>query len=210
MARRKRRPPKAAAKASANATTNTTINATTNAAPKPQPWFNRQRPLTQTGLIIGGMAAIIAGHFLLWGTVIPALGTLVGRVPVVSTAAGWLFGGGAFMAWGIVAVNHDTASPTTLKRLKTTAWSWTPIALVCIPTNYANEQVLPVDYWAGVYASAYGVVAAPLALAVIALLWWLVADKLLGHQGITKSQVGWLCVAYATLLLVWGSTLLRM
>lgn len=176
-----------------------------------QSWFTRQSGGVQTLIILGGITALVVGHFVLWGAVIPALGTLVGRIPVVSTAAGWLLGGGAFMAWGVLAINHDTAKPTTVKRLKATAWAWTSVAALCIPTGYANDVVLPVDYWAGVYAGTYGVVASPLAAGVVALFWWLVVNKLAGHEDDpTKPQLGWICVGYSALLLVWGSTLLRM
>ncbi|GAA1271380.1 hypothetical protein [Saccharothrix xinjiangensis] len=173
-------------------------------------WFNRQSGLVQTGLILGGIAVAVAGHFLLWGELIPAIGELVGRVPVVSTVTGWLFVGGAFMAWGVLAINEDTARPAAVKRLKVTAWTWTAVAAFCIPVGRAQTVVLPTDYWAGVFAGAYGLFITPLAIGVVALLWWLVVTKLLGRKGEpTKPQIGWICVAYATLLLVWGSTLLR-
>ncbi|NUT50302.1 MAG: hypothetical protein HOV94_23795 [Saccharothrix sp.] len=177
---------------------------------KPPNWWQRQSGGVVTLLVLGAIAALVGGHYLLWGAVFPAVGEAVGRVPVVSTVTGWLFGGGAFVAWGVFAINLQTAKPRTLTRLRAVAWSWTAVAALCLPTGYANGISLPVDFWAGVYASTYGVIATPLALGVVALGWWLVVDKLLGRKGQPGSQaVGWICVGYATLLLVWGSTLLR-
>ncbi|MGW4112271.1 hypothetical protein ACWEFJ_15460 [Actinosynnema sp. NPDC004786] len=174
-------------------------------------WFQRQSGGVQTLVILGGIAGVVLGHVLLWGTVFPAVGEVVGRVPVVSTVTGWLFGGGAFMAWGVFALNLDVARPETVARLRTIAWVWTAVAALCVPTGYANGISLPVDFWAGVYASAYGVIATPLVLGVVALFWWLLVTKLAGRKdGPGHQAVGWICVGYATLLLVWGSTLLRL
>ncbi|WP_367136762.1 hypothetical protein [Saccharothrix sp. HUAS TT1] len=184
--------------------------ATATAAKKPSNWFMAQKGGTQTLVVLGVIALVVGGHFFLWGTVYPALGDAVGLVPVVSTATGWLFGGGAFMAWGVLAINHETAEPATAQRLRVLAWSWTAIATMAIPTSYANGIRLPVDFWAGAYASAYGVILAPVAAGVVALGWWLLVDKLFRHKGgATPKAIGWICVGYATLLLIWGSTLLR-
>ncbi|MFD7653482.1 hypothetical protein ACFV4N_05840 [Actinosynnema sp. NPDC059797] len=185
-------------------------NAAAQAAAAQKNWFNRQSGLAQTGIVLGGVAAVVVGHFFLWGELIPAIGELVGRVPVVSTVTGWLFVGGAFMAWGVLAINEKTARPATVKRLKVIAWSWAVVALMCAPVGLADEVVLPTDYWAGVFAGAYGLFLIPVAVLVAFLLWWLVVNKLFGHEEEpTEAQIGWICVAYATLLLVWGSTLLR-
>lgn len=173
-------------------------------------WFQRQHGGVQTLIVLGVTASVVGFHFLLWGSIFPALGEAVGRVPVVSTVVGWLFGGGAFMAWGVVAINHDTAKPATKKRLHAVAWVWSAVAAVLFPSGYANGIRLPVDFWAGVYAGAYGTILTPVALAVVALGWWLLVNKLFGHKKEPSNQaVGWICVAYATLLLIWGSTLLR-
>ncbi|MCE6993815.1 hypothetical protein LZG04_03170 [Saccharothrix sp. S26] len=173
-------------------------------------WFTRLGNGSQVLVALGGITAVVVGHFALWGAVLPALGAAVGRVPVVSTVAGWLFGGGAFLAWGVYAINEKTARPATAQALGTTAWVWSGVACMMVPSSYANDISLPVDFWAGAYASAYGVVATPLALGVVALGWWLLVNKLAGHKEEPSSQaVGWICVGYATLLLVWGSTLLR-
>ncbi|QQQ75017.1 hypothetical protein IOD16_28440 [Saccharothrix sp. 6-C] len=184
--------------------------ATRPAPPKPKNWFQRQHGGVQTLVVLGVTALVVGGHFFLWGAVFPALGAAVGRVPVVSTAAGWLFGGGAFIAWGVVAINQDTAKPATVKRLHVVAWVWTAVAVELFPTGYANGISLPVDFWAGVYAGAYGVLLTPVALGVVALGWWLLVTKLAGRKGEPSHQaIGWICVGYAALLLVWGSTLLR-
>ena len=190
---------------------NAAVRTATRQAPrKPENWFQRQHGGVQTLIVLGVTALVVAGHFVLWGSIFPALGAAVGRVPVVSTATGWLFGGGAFLAWGVVAINHDTARPTTLTRLRAVAWVWSAVAVELIPTGYANGISLPVDFWAGVYAGAYGVILSPVALGVVALGWWLLVTKLAGHKKEPTSQaVGWICVGYAALLLVWGSTLLR-
>ncbi|WP_156076930.1 hypothetical protein [Saccharothrix sp. NRRL B-16314] len=174
-------------------------------------WYQRQNGGTQTLIVLGAIAALVGGHFLLWGAVFPALGALVGRVPVVSTVTGWLFGGGAAMAWGVYALNQDTAKPATTKRLLVVAWVWTGVALLLFPTGYADSIRLPVDFWAGVYAGAYGMVLSPVAFGVVAVGWWLLVNKLFGYKEEPSNQaVGWILVGYATLLLVWGSTLLRM
>jgi hypothetical protein len=178
--------------------------------PKPKNWFQRQASGVQALIVLGVTAVVVAGHFVLWGAIFPALGEAVGRVPVVSTVAGWLFGGGAFMAWGVVAINQDTAKPETVKRLHVVAWVWSAVAVELFPTQYANRISLPVDFWAGVYAGAYGVILTPVALGVVALGWWLLVNKLAGHKQEPSHQaIGWICVGYATLLLIWGSTLLR-
>ncbi|MFD1149739.1 hypothetical protein [Saccharothrix hoggarensis] len=173
-------------------------------------WFQRQGGGVQTLVVLGSIAAAVGGHFLLWGAVFPALGAAVGRVPVVSTVTGWLFGGGAFLAWGVVAVNHKTATPRTTARLRTVAWVWSAVAVLLVPTGYANDVLLPVDFWAGVYAGAYGMLLSPVALGVVALGWWLLVTKLFKHKGEPSTEtIGWICVGYSVLLLVWGSTLLR-
>ncbi|ONI88502.1 hypothetical protein ALI22I_19335 [Saccharothrix sp. ALI-22-I] len=180
--------------------------------PKADPnWFQRQKVGTQVLVVLGAVVAAVGGHFVLWGSVFPVLGEAVGRVPVVSTVVGWLFGGGAFMAWGVVGVNHATAKPGTKAGLQVVAWSWTVVAVMLFPTEYANDVSLPVDFWAGVYAGAYGVIMSPLALIVAGLGWWLLVNKLFGYKKELGHQAfGWICVGYATLLLIWGSTLLRM
>lgn len=151
----------------------------------------------------------VGGHFLLWGTVFPALGEVVGRIPVVSTVVGWLFAGGAFGALGVLSINHETAKPDNVKRLKVIASVWSAVALLCIPSGYANGIRLPTDFWAGVYSGAYGVAAVPLVLVVVVCLWALVM-KLLRRKGEPDgTSVGWALVAYSALLLVWGSSLLR-
>ncbi|MDU0294400.1 hypothetical protein [Saccharothrix longispora] len=172
-------------------------------------WFNRQGGGTQTLVVFGGIALLIGLHFLLWGEVIPAVGALVGRVPVLSTAVGWLYGGGAVMAWGVYAVNRATASPAVRKRLLTTAWAWTPVAVACFPSDYADSTVLPTDYWAGVYASAYGVVVVPLVAFVVALLSLPLVRLFPRLKDAGDGWLGWACVGYSVLLLVWASTLLR-
>ncbi|MFJ6672603.1 hypothetical protein ACIQMJ_15960 [Actinosynnema sp. NPDC091369] len=187
------------------------VRTATRPADKPKNWFQRQHGGVQTLIVLGVTASVVVGHFVLWGSIFPALGAAVGRVPVVSTATGWLFGGGAFLAWGVVAINHDTAKPETVARLRVVAWVWSAVAVELFPTGYANGISLPVDFWAGVYAGAYGVLLSPVALGVVALGWWLLVNKLGGHKEEPSNQaVGWICVGYATLLLVWGSTLLRL
>ncbi|MEU7531977.1 hypothetical protein AB0A74_40010 [Saccharothrix sp. NPDC042600] len=183
---------------------------TAAATPKPKNWFQRLGKGVQTAIVVGGTFAAVGGHFLLWGAVIPAVGRLFGRVPVVSTVAGWLFAGGAFAAIGVLLINHDTARPEAQKRLKWVAGVWGAVALLCIPSGFANDVVLPTDYWAGVYAGAYGVVMVPLVFIVGALLLALGAKLFKREKGPTETGFGWVLVGYSFLLLVWGSTLLRM
>ncbi|MFD0200798.1 MULTISPECIES: hypothetical protein [Saccharothrix] len=173
-------------------------------------WFLRQSGGVQTLIVLGVTALVIGGHFLLWGAILPAVGAAVGRVPVVSTVAGWLFGGGAFMAWGVAAINHDTAKPETRKRLHVVAWVWTAIAVQLFPTGYADGVSLPVDFWAGVYSGAYGLILSPVALFALMGCWALFLKLTKRKQELSHQATGWICVGYATLLLVWGSTLLRM
>ncbi|MFE9749088.1 hypothetical protein ACFYOT_29620 [Saccharothrix saharensis] len=186
------------------------VRTATRPADKPENWFQRQHGGAQTFIVLGVTALVVVGHFVLWGSIFPALGAAVGRVPVVSTATGWLFGGGAFVAWGVVAINHDTARPQTRKRLRVVAWVWSAVAVQMLPTGYANDVSLPVDFWAGVYASAYGVMLSPVAFFAL-LGGWALVNKLAKRKKEPSSQaVGWTCVGYAALLLVWGSTLLRL
>ncbi|MEU4803275.1 hypothetical protein [Actinosynnema sp. NPDC023587] len=174
-------------------------------------WFTRLSGWGQTGLVLAGLVAAVGAHLLLWGAVIPAVGSVVGRVPVLSTVVGWLFGGGAFVALGVLGINHDSAEPATRRRLKIIAIVWAAVGVLCIPTGYANDVVLPSDYWAGVYAGAYGVAAVPLTLTAALLLWALAVKVLrIKDREPTHRSTGWVLVAYGALLLVWGSSLLRM
>lgn len=209
--RRKRRRQRAGRRDRGTSVTTATERAPRRPAERPENWFQRQHWGVRALILLGSVVALVGGHFLLWGAILPAVGAVVGRVPVVSTVTGWLFGGGAAMAWGVVALNHKTAKPETVRRLRVVAWVWSAVALPLVPTEYADEIVLPVDFWAGVYAGAYGVMLAPVAFGVVALGWWLLVTKPAGrHKAEPSSQaVGWICVGYATLLLVWGSTLLR-
>ncbi|MEJ2858874.1 MULTISPECIES: hypothetical protein [unclassified Saccharothrix] len=177
--------------------------------PKPKNWFQRLTKAQQTGVVVGGTFAAVGGHFLLWGAVIPAVGKVVGRVPVVSTVVGWLFAGAAFAAIGVLLIN-DKAPEDTKKRLKWVAGVWSGVALLCIPSGFANDVVLPVDYWAGVYAGAYGVVMVPLVFIVGVLLLALGAKLFKREKGPTEVGFGWVLVGYSFLLLVWGSSLLRL
>ena len=184
--------------------------ATPQAPPKPKNWFQRQHGGVQALIVLGVTASVIGGHFLLWGAIFPAVGAVVGRVPVVSTVTGWLFGGGAFLAWGLAVISQDTAKPDTRARLRTVAWVWSAVALLLIPTGYADGISLPVDFWAGVYAGAYGVILSPFVFFALMGIRALVG-KLTGRKVEPGNQaIGWICVGYATLLLVWGSTLLRL
>ncbi|MFI9816472.1 hypothetical protein [Saccharothrix variisporea] len=179
------------------------------APPKPKNWFQRRSKAQQSALIVGGTFAAVGGHFLLWGAVIPAVGKVVGRIPVVSTVVGWLFAGAAFAAIGVLLIN-EKAPEDTRKRLKWVAGVWGAVALLCIPSGFANGVVLPTDYWAGVYAGAYGVVMVPLVFIAGALLLTLGAKVLKREKGPTETGFGWVLVAYSFLLLIWGSSLLRL
>ncbi|GAA3463369.1 hypothetical protein GCM10018963_53820 [Saccharothrix longispora] len=177
-----------------------------------QTWFTRQSGLTQVAVSLGALGLLVGGHFLLWGAVIPAVGALVGRVPVVSTLVGWLFAGGVFAAGGVLAVNQHTAAPATVKRLDVVLGVWLAVAVCSLPVSeYADDVSLPLDYWAGVYSGGSGMLVSPVVAGVVALGWWLFVNKLAGREARPKTHhIGWMCIGYSVLLLVWGSTLLRM
>ncbi len=179
-------------------------------AEKEKNWFTRLSGWQQTGIILGGTALGVVAHFLLWTGLMPVVGELVGRVPVLSTVVGWLFAGGAFAALGVLLINRDTAKPETVRRLKVVGYSWSAVAILCIPTGIANDVALPVDFWAGVFAGTYGVAISPLAAIVVVVLWTIAAKVLRVKDEPTNQTMGWMFVGYAALLLVWGSTLLRM
>lgn len=176
---------------------------------KPPTWADRVSPWGWIGICVGGLVGAVLGHYLLWVWVIPPVGDVVGRVPVVSTVVGWLFTGGAFVAAGVAVVNDKTARDTTRRRLRTTAYAWGGIAVLCLPVGWAEEAYLPTDYWAGVFAGAYGTAASPLALMVVAFLWWLVSLVVKRARDPKDVPVGWAFIGYGVLLLIWGSTLLR-
>ncbi|MBW4720082.1 hypothetical protein [Saccharothrix obliqua] len=159
-------------------------------------------------MIVGVIGLVLVGHFVLWRELIPAVGVVVAPVPVVSTVVGWLFAGAAFGVVGVLLINQRSARPEVLSRLRWTAGIWSLVALMCVPTGAADEVVLPVDFWAGVFAGAYGVVMSPVAAIVVGLVWSLVLKLRPGEP--TGRAVGWAFVGYSALLLVWGSTLLRM
>jgi hypothetical protein len=173
-------------------------------------WFFERHRVVQVLLVVAVGTAEIAGHLYLWSGVFPALGAAVGGVPVLSTVVGWLFGGGAFLAWGVLLLNRESAKPKTVDRLWAVAWVWTAVALMCIPSDHAGSISLPTDFWAGAYASAYGVATAPAVALVFAGGRWLVENVFGREVGTISRALGWSCVGYSTLLLVWGSTLLRM
>ncbi|MEU5692552.1 hypothetical protein [Actinosynnema sp. NPDC020468] len=175
--------------------------------PEPKNWFARRSGGQRSLLVTGGVLGALLAHYLWWVYAVPAVGEVVGSVPVVSTVVGWAYGGGAIMAVGVALINHESARAKPVMQV---ALAWSVLALLCLPFGWANDVSLPTDYWAGVFAGAWGVLATPLAAAVAALLWWLVTKVFLKREvEATEVAMGWLAVAYSFLLLVWGSTLLR-
>jgi hypothetical protein len=177
---------------------------------RPPTWADRVSPWGWFGLCSGGLVGALFAQFALWQWVIPPLGDVVGRVPVLSTVVGWLFAGGAFVAVGVAVVNDKTAREVTRRRLRLIAYVWGGLAVLCLPIGWAEGVTLPTDYWAGVFAGAYGVAASPLAFLVVAFVWWLVSLVVKPARAAKDGPAGWVFIGYGVLLLVWGSTLLRM
>ncbi|WP_447003638.1 hypothetical protein ACRAKI_28835 [Saccharothrix isguenensis] len=177
---------------------------------RPPTWFDRLPGWAAYALCTGFIVGAISGHYALWRWVIPSVGEVVGRIPVVSTVVGWLFAGGAFVAVGVAVVNDKTARENTRRRLRLIACAWSGLAILCLPIGWAEAAYLPTDYWAGVFAGSYGTAASPLVVAVVAFLWWLAWLGVKGSRRPGNGLVGWAFISYGVLLLVWGSTLLRM
>ncbi|MDQ2588110.1 hypothetical protein [Saccharothrix yanglingensis] len=173
--------------------------------PARENWFARQRFGVRLLVVLLVAAVVVAGHFLVWGGLMPWAGYAFEETQVFSTVAGWLWGGGAIAMWGVYAINRDTADAAIRTDLVALAWTWTPVALACLPSGLADFAALPPDYAAGAFAGAYGVAAICLAVLLSP-----VATRLFPRLGRTRSAtLGWLCVGYSVLLLVWASTLLR-
>lgn len=174
-------------------------------------WWERQTPGTQAWLAIAAVVAVTGGHFLMWELLLPALGDLVGPVPVVSTVVGWLFCGGALAATGVTLVSWRTSSVAVRSRWTITSVVWGVVALmVGVPTSIAFDVPLPLDYWAGLFAGARGLLALPLLAGLLALVWAGVARLLRRKARCSRTTAGWLFVAYSVVLLFWGATVLRM
>jgi MFS family permease len=184
-------------------------HARTAADRRPPTWLDRLPVWAVFALCTGSVVGIVSGHYALWQWVIPSVGEVVGRIPVVSTVVGWLFAGGAFVAVGVAVANDKTAREATRRRLRLIAYVWCGLATLCLPIGWAEEAYLPTDYWAGVFAGSYGTAASPLVAAVIAFLWWLAWLGVEGSRRPKNGLVGWALISYGVSLLVWGSTLLR-
>jgi hypothetical protein len=179
--------------------------------PAERGWWHGRSGAQQTGLVLLGIAAFFGLHYAFWTGLMPVVGAVVGEVPVLSTVVGWAFGGGAFVAAGVLGVTPDGADERTRARRRAVAVVWCCVGVLCVPIGWANDVALPTDFWAGLYAGAYGVAALPLTVLVALLLWWLVAVKLFKRTGDPgNAAMGWMSIAYATLLLFWGATLLRL
>ncbi|GAB2986268.1 hypothetical protein GCM10027184_43270 [Saccharothrix stipae] len=177
---------------------------------KPPHWLDRLGGWGWTGLVVGTVIGAIGAHYALWHWVIPPVGVVVGRIPVVSTVVGWLFGGGAWIALGVAVVNEKTAGKVAGLRLVRIAIVWMGVAVLCLPVGWAEDIYLPTDYWAGVFAGAYGLVGSLVVFPVVALVLYPLSRVVRSLRDKSDQVVGWASIGYGVLLLVWGSTLLRM
>ncbi|MFD9702422.1 hypothetical protein [Lentzea sp. NPDC059081] len=174
-------------------------------------WWGRQTQGTQAWLVFAAVVAVVGGHFLVWELLLPALGDLVGPVPVVSTVVGWLFCGGALAATGITLATWRTSPAGTKSRWTIVSVVWGVVALmVGVPSDLAFEEPLPLDYWAGLYAGVRGLLALPVLALLVALVLAGVAWVRKRKATCSRTTVGWLFVGYSVFLLFWGATFLRM
>ncbi|MEU4446813.1 hypothetical protein AB0K14_36395 [Actinosynnema sp. NPDC050801] len=177
---------------------------------KPPGWLDELGGWGWTALVVGTVIGAIGAHYALWHWVIPPVGAVVGRIPVVSTVVGWLFGGGAWIALGVAVLNEKTASKVVGLRLVRIALVWMGVAVLCLPVGWAEDIHLPTDYWAGVFAGAYGLLGSLVVFPVLALVLYPLSRVVRPLRDRSDQVVGWASIGYGVLLLVWGSTLLRM
>lgn len=78
--------------------------------------------------------------------------------------------------------------------------------MVGVPSSIAFDVSLPLDYWAGLFAGARGLLPAGL----LDLAWVGIARLLRRKARCSRTTTGWLFVAYSVVLLFWGATFLRM
>ncbi|ATE56675.1 MULTISPECIES: hypothetical protein [Actinosynnema] len=177
-------------------------------------WFERLSTGKQVWLVLAAIPLGVLGHYVLWSHVVPLVGEVVAPIPVVSTVVGWLFAGAAFAVGGIAILVGRSGGPERARPWRRATWAWGSVAVLMAPVSEWSDVPLPVDYFGGVFAGAWGVLVAPLALVVVALLWAVVARFSARARAYGEGEGGnrlpaWLLIGYSVLLLVWGSTLLR-
>ncbi|ACU39555.1 hypothetical protein KCV87_27220 [Actinosynnema pretiosum subsp. pretiosum] len=177
-------------------------------------WFERLSTGKQVWLVLGAIPLAVLGHYALWSHVVPLVGEVVAPVPVVSTVVGWLFGGAAFGVGGIALLVGLSDDPGRARAWRRATWVSGSVAVLMAPVSEWSDVPLPVDYFGGVFAGAWGVLLAPLALGVVALVAAVTARFSARARAFGAGDGGnrlpaWLLIGYSLLLLVWGSTLLR-
>lgn len=187
---------------------------TPETAVRERSWFERLSDGKQVGLVLGAIPLGVLGHYVLWSHVVPLVGEVVAPIPVVSTVVGWLFAGAAFAVGGIALLVGRSGGPERARQWRRATWVWGSVAVLMAPVSGWSDVPLPVDYFGGVFAGAWGVLLAPLALAVVALVAAVTARFSARARAFSGGDggnrlLGWLLIGYSVLLLVWGSTLLR-
>lgn len=174
-------------------------------------WFEGLPGGAMVAVVCAGLIGFLAFYFAQWQLLFPAVGELVGTGSVGAVLAGWAFGGGAFACVGVVVLYWPVLGPAAREVAQVVAVVWSTLGAVCFPTGVSAEVALPVDFWAGVYAGAYGVAFSPVALPAALGLTRLVRTKLLKRSPADpgSTAVGWVFVGYSVLLLVLGATWLR-
>jgi hypothetical protein len=93
-----------------------------------------------------GIAALVVLHPAFWYCGAPAISSVVGPVPVLSTIACWLQAGGALAAIGYYLVNRDDLLPRTRRRLTPVLIVWGGLAVLAVPDDLTDTPSLHPDW----------------------------------------------------------------